>query len=187
MAADPPTTAPAAGRSLVVLDPDSPLTTLRAALQHTEVDNGEVDLLVVFPTAEYETRRRARLESGVTAPYTIDHLEVEAERIARRAGREWLGPMGVEFEPTGAVGRLRDCVRTAVEERGYTSVYVAAPRRTLWRRLLGVEDVSTALAGILPTVVTVVPVDGTLDPVPDRVDVEAIADPTVVPGTSVEK
>ena len=153
---------PVAGRSLVVLDPNAPSTTLRAALQHPAVSEGEVHLLVVFPTAEYEARRRARIQAGVTAPYTIDHLETEAQRIAQRTGREWLAPAGIAFQPIGAVGRLRDCVWTAAEDREYTHVYVPATRRTLRQRLLGVGDNPSALAGTLPTVITVVPVDGLL-------------------------
>lgn len=151
-----------ADRSLVVLDPNAPSTALRAVLQHPAVSDGDIHLLVVFPTAEYEARRRARVQAGVTAPYTIDHLEAEAQRIAQRTGREWLDPAGIAFEPIGAVGRLRDCVRTAAEDRGYTHVYVPATRRTLRQRLLGVGDNPSTLFGILPTGITVVPVDGLL-------------------------
>lgn len=178
---------PAADRSLVVLDPDIASTTLRATLEHPEVNDGDLHLLVVFPTAEYEARRRARLEANVTAPYTIDHLEAEARRIAQQAGRAWLDPAGVAFEPMGAVGRLRDCVQTAVEDRGPTHVFVASTQRTFWQRLLGVEDRSAMLAEVLPAVVTVVPVDGALDPAANVVDGGAIADPAVDPGASTGK
>lgn len=168
---DPLTTkSPAVDRSLVVLDPDAASTTLRATLKHREVVDGALHLLVVFPTAEYDARRRARLEASVTAPYTIDHLEAEARRIAQQAGREWLDPAGVAFEPMGAVGRLRDCVQTAVEDRGSTHVFVAATRRTLRQRLLGVEDRSAMLAKVLPAEVTVVPVAGALDSASNAVD-----------------
>lgn len=156
-------TAPADWRSLVVLDPDAPSTTLWAALQHPDVTDGALDLLVVLPTAEYEARRRARFEADVTAPYTIDHLEAEARRIAQRAGREWLDPIGVEFEPLGAVGRLRNSIRATVEDRGDTRVYVAAPERPIWKRVFGFEEFSASLAGVLPTAVTVVPVDAAID------------------------
>lgn len=180
-------TASSAGASLVVLDPDAPSATLRAALQRPDVAEGELTLLVVFSISEYEARRRARIEAGVTAPYTIDHLEMEAQRIAQLAGREWLDPANVEFEAMGAVGRRRDCVRTTVEAQGCTCVYVRRLRRTLWQRFLRVEDLSAVLTRSLPATVTVVSVDGVFDPVPNVVDGEPITDLTTDPDESVVK
>lgn len=179
--------ASAAGTSLVVLDPNDPSTTLRAVLQHPGVNDGDLALLVVFPTAEYQARRRARLAAGVTAPYTIDHLEMDARRIAHRAGCEWIDPTGVEFEAIGAVGRLQDCVRMVVAARGYTQVYILPPRRTVWQRILGDADSSAALTRVLPTSVTVVSVEGAVDVVSAVEDGETIADFTVGPDVSVEK
>lgn len=169
--------------ALVVLDPAYPEATLRAALAHPDAA-GTVHLLTVFPTAEYEARRRDRAAAGVIAPYTVSHLETEARRLARRAGRRWLGTPGVDFEAFGAVGSTRDRVLAAVAERGYDRVFVAAPQRTIWQRLLGRADLSTAIARVLPTVVTVVPVrDGTL-PGLDRADgslgAESVVDTSMV-------
>lgn len=169
-------------RSLFVLDPVVPSTVLRAALRDSRVSDGEIHLLAVFPPAEYQARRRARIDANLTATYTVDSLEEEARRIARQAGREWLGPTGVEFESMGAVGRLRDTVRRAVEDRGCTHVYVVIPRRTLWQRLLGTQDLSTTLARILPTDVIVVSVDDTFDPVLDLPDPSSVADVAALPG-----
>lgn len=180
-------TASSVGASLVILDPDAPSATLRAALQHPDVAEGEITLLVVFPTSEYEARRRARIEAGVTAPYTIDHLEMEAQRIGQRAGREWLDPARVEFEAMGAVGRRRDCVRMAVVARGCTRVYVGKSRRTLWQRFLRIEDLSVVLTRTLPATVTVVSVDDVFDPVPNVGDGEPIADLTADPDEAVVK
>lgn len=169
-------TAPFADRSLVVLDPEAPSTSLRSAIEHLPVSDGELHLLVVFPTEEYEARRRARLQAGVTTPYTIDHLEAEAQRMAQQAGREWLDPACVAFEPIGAVGRLSDSVQTAVEDSGSTHIYVPATKHTHWQRLLGVEGLSTALARVLPPVVSIVTVDGMADSASIVVDGTSVAD-----------
>lgn len=175
MDAESPTAEPTADSTLVVLDPDHPGTALRATLEYLD-RHGDLYLLVVFPMAEYEARRRARREAGVTAPYTIDHLEAEARRIAHGVGREWLDPAGAEFEAVGAVGRPRDCVQMAVEERGCTRVFVAAPQRTLWQRLLGVQDLPTTLIRVLPTVVTIVSVDSGVDAPSDPADGDVVDD-----------
>lgn len=175
------------GASLVVLDADAPSATLRAALQYPGVAEGELTLLVVFPVSEYEARRRARIEAGVTAPYTIDHLEMEARRIAQLAGREWLDPANVEFEAIGAVGRRRDCVRTAVEAQECSRVYLGKSRRTLWQRFLRIEDLSAVLTRTLPATVTVVSVDGVFDSLPNLGDGEPIPDLTADTDESVVK
>lgn len=131
--------APTADGSLVVLDPDAPSTTLQTALQHPDVSDEDLHLLIVFPLATFESRRRALLKAGATAPYTVSDFEAEAQRIAYQVGREWLAPMGVTFEPMGAVGRHPDCVRMAVEERGCARAFVSL-RPALWQRLRGVGD-----------------------------------------------
>lgn len=155
----PNTTASDADSILVVLDPDDPATTHRAILHDAVVTGGDLHLLVAFPTAEYEARRRARMAAGVPGPYTIDHLAMEGRRIAQRVGREWLGSDGPNFQVTGTVGKLHDCVRDAVREYGHTRVYVAALQRSLWQRLLGDTDMSPALARVLPDHVTVISIN----------------------------
>ena len=180
-------TTPSIGGSLVVLDPHAPSATLRAALQHPDLSHGRLSLLVVFPTAEYEARRRARLEADVTAPYTIEHLEMEARRIALRVGREWIDPTGVEFDSLGAVGRIRDSVRRVLEDREYTHVYVGRSPRTFWQRLRRVEDRSTMLTRVLPKIVTVVPVEYAFDSVSNAGDEEAFVDLAVDLDPLVEK
>jgi hypothetical protein len=149
-----------AGRSLIVLDPDAPAASLRAAFGHLGPKDGAVDLLVVYPMARFEARREELLEAGATAPYAVSDLEAEARRVAWRAGHDWLAPMDVEFEALGAVGEVTDCVRQVVEGGGHTRVYVEVPGRTFWQRLRGVADRATALGDALSTDVTVVPVDG---------------------------
>lgn len=143
---------------LVVLDADDPDATLRAVvpeLDGSDASDAELHLLAVFPTTEYEHRRHARLDAGVSGPYTLEHLAEEARRIARRVGREYLAPDG--FEAMGAVGGTCDCIRAAVDEHDYGQVYVADEPRPTWQRILGSEDLSTELTRVLPDVVSVVP------------------------------
>lgn len=44
---------PTTGRSLIVLDPDMPATSLRAAFGHLNASDGALDLLVLVPTEWY--------------------------------------------------------------------------------------------------------------------------------------
>lgn len=166
-----PTTALATDKTLLVLNPADPSTTLRAALGHPETANSDLSLLVIFPTAEYEARRRARYEAGVATPYTIEHLEDEAQRIARRVGEEWLGSAD-RFEARGAVGRPRDCVCAAVKELAVGRVFIPTSQRTIWQRLFGGLDLPTDLGRVLSTEVSIVSVDGTTDLLPDEFDPE---------------
>lgn len=151
------------GRSLVVLDPDHPEASLRAAFGHLGSKDGAIDLLVVCPMERFEARREELLEAGATAPYAVSDLEAEARRVAWRTGHQWLAPLGVEFEALGAVGGVTDCVRLIAEDRGSTRVFVEVPRRTLRQRLRGVADRATALGEALPEEVDVVPLDGTIE------------------------
>jgi hypothetical protein len=177
----------AAGRSLVVLDPDHPETSLRAAFEHLDASDGALDLLVVYPMERFEARREELLEAGATAPYAVSDLETEARRVAWRTGHDWLAPLGVEFEAIGAVGRVRDCVRLIADDRGCARVYVESPRRTRWQRLRGVADRATALDGALPGTVTVVSIDGDAEPGVTVPDVDVDTEVAVVPDASVEK
>ena len=160
---DHPPTTPTTNRVLVVLDPDDPETTLRAVVREADPTTTEFHLLLVYPTAEYEARRAARLDAGITGPYAIDQLAEAARYTARRVGHEYLGPDTVGFEALGAVGRTRDCIERAVRDADYGRVYVAEESRSVWQRLLGVERLSTALARVLPDVVSVVGVDDVLE------------------------
>lgn len=141
--------------TLVVLDADDPETTLQAVIQETDPATGTVDLLAVYPTAEYEERRRARIDAGVTAPYTIEHLADEARKIAEEVGREYLGPDAARGEAMGAVGGTRACIRRAVRDADYSQVFVPEEAHAVWQRLLGVESLSTELTRVLPDVVSV--------------------------------
>lgn len=168
---------------LVVLNPDDPAATLRAAMRDPATIDAKFHLLAVFPTAEYEARRRARIVAGVSAPYTIDHLIEEARIIAHRAGRSYLDVDDGGFAAMGAVGRTRDCVNEAVRNHDFGRVYVAERPRPAWQRVLGVGSLSTELVRVLPDVVTVVSVDEGLSPVREESDVEASvrleAEPTI--------
>lgn len=97
-----------------------------------------------------------------------------------------LAPMGVEFEAVGAVGRLGDTIQTTVRDRAVTRVYVAAPRRTVWRRCLGIHGLTATLAGVLPVSVTVVPVD-IVDGETDAAGGAAFADVRIDPHAPVGK
>ena len=182
---------PAAGRSLIVLDPDHPEAGLRAAFGHLGASDGTIDLLVVYPMERFEARREELLEAGATAPYAVSDLEAEARRVAWRAGHDWLAPLGVEFEAFGAVGRVTDCVRLVAEERGHTRVYVEVPGRTLWQRLRGVADRATALDDALPRGVAVVSVDEAVGSDADAtdavIDAEVGAAAAVTTDPSAEK
>jgi hypothetical protein len=181
---------PTAGRSLVVLDPDHPEASLRAAFGHLGANDRAFDLLVVYPMARFEARREELLEAGATAPYAVSDLEAEARQLAWRVGHHWLAPLGVEFEALGAVGRVHDCVRLVVAEREHARVYVEVPERTLWQRLRGVADRATALGDALSTDVSVVSVDGAAEPDADAtgvIDTEVDADVAVTPDPSAER
>lgn len=178
-----------ASRPLVVLDPDAPAASLRAALGHLDASDQALDLLVVYPIERFEARRAALIEAGATG-YAVSDLKAEARREARRVGHEWLSPLGISFEAIGAVGEVRDCVPITIAERGYSRVYVKVPRRTFWQRLRGVPDRMTALDDTLPKDVDVVPLDWSgesdveiTDLVPDG---ELSADAAVTPNHSIE-
>ena len=149
--------------ALVVLDGADPSSTLRAALQHIDLQNGRVHLLLVYPTAEYEARRRERIAAGLTTPYTVGQLEEEARLLALRTGHEWHRSSGGEFEAIGAVGRLTDCVRRVVEDNECTLIYFAPTKRSMWQRILGGDEVG-ALARALPASTSVVQLDTTAEP-----------------------
>lgn len=173
---NPHTTNPNTNRVLVVLNPDDPDTTLQAVVRETGTSDAEFHLLVVFPTAEYEARRRARIDAGVTAPYTLDSLAEEGRRIARRVGRGYLGPDGIE--PMGAVGDTPDCIRRAVQTDDYSRIYVTERPHSIWQRLLGVETLSAELTRVLPDVVSVVTVDDGVGSSSGSSDPDAVLDPT---------
>lgn len=173
----PPTAESPTDSVLVVLDAADPDTTLRAVIQEVDVAATTVDLLAVYPTAEYEKRRQDRLEAGVPGPYTLDHLAEEARRIARRVGREYLGADADDYEAMGAVGDKRACIRRTVQDAAYRRIYVAERSRSLWQRLLGVETISTELARTLPDVVSVVTVEDVLGARADDGDEDAVLDP----------
>lgn len=155
---------PQTAKVLVVLTPDNPEASLRTALSHPSTATEIVDVILVFPTKEYEQRRRARIAGGISTPYTVDHLAEEAQHIAQRVGCEFLGMVGVDFQAVGGVGRTRDLVVDAVRDHGYTRIYVASPRQTLWERLLGTDDMAASIARVLPAGVAVVPLSLEDDP-----------------------
>lgn len=171
---EPPTTESNTDSILVVLDTDDPETPLQTVVQDPDAQATEFHLLTVFPTAEYEERRRERKEAGVPGPYNLEHLTQDARRIARRAGREYLDPD--EFEPMGAVGRKRDCIRRAVREHDYNKVYVAEQSQTIWQRLLGVADLSTELTPVLSDGIPVVSIDDVGGLATDGYDADASGD-----------
>lgn len=175
-AAHPPTTDSPTNTILVVLDAADPDPTLQAVIQETDAPATAVDLLAVYSTAEYEERRRARLDAGVPGPYTLDHLAEEARRIAQRVGREYLGPDADEVEAMGAIGATRGCVRRAVRDADYSRVYVADQSHSIWQRLLGIETLSTELARMLPDVVSVVSVDDGVASPADDSDTDVVFD-----------
>jgi hypothetical protein len=171
----PPQTESPTDRILVVLDADDPEPTLQAVVEETDATAAEVDLLAVYPTAEYEARRRARCDADAPGPYTLDQLAEEARRVARRAGREYLGPDPDGLDAMGAVGGRRECVRRAVRESDYSRLYVAERSRSFWQRLVGVETISTELARLLPDVVSVEAVEDV--PVPSDDGSEVVFEP----------
>lgn len=123
-------------RTLVVLDPERPGDTLRAALGTGGIADGEFDLLLVYSDAEYERRLDGRRQAGYRGPASVNQLAETAARAAARAGREWLGTADGYGTPYGDVGRLDRCVAHAIAERGYARVCAPLPRRTLLGRLL---------------------------------------------------
>jgi len=121
-------------RTLVVLDPERPSDTLRAAMGMPGVTAEVPDLMLVYSDAEYERRSAGLRQIGYRGPVSVDQLAETARQVADRAGREWLS--GGYGEAYGDVGRVGSCVARAVDERGYTQVYAPRPRRTLLGRLL---------------------------------------------------
>lgn len=168
---------------LVVLNTDDPGTTLRAVVREIDAAAAEFHILLVFPTAEYEERRHARIDAGVPGPYTIDHLTEDARRIAQRVGREYLGPDAEGFEAMGAVGDKHDYIRKATRKHDYSRVYVAEQSHSIWQRLLGVEDLSTKLTRTLPDVVSVVSGDDVVTSTTEESDADAVFDPGAEPTT----
>lgn len=184
MHSDEPTTTDATSDPiLVVLDTDDPETTLQAVVEETDAAAAAFHVLMVFPTAEYEERRRARVDAGVPGPYTIEHLTEDARRIAQRVGREYLGPDAEGFEAMGAVGGKRDCIRKAARTHEYRRVYVAEQPHSIWQQLLGAEDLSTELTRALPDVVSVVSVDDVVASTTGESDADAVFDPGAEPTT----
>lgn len=171
----PHTTEPSTSHVLVVLDPDDPETTLRAVVREADPVVTAFHLLLVYPTAEYEARRRARHDAGAPGPYTIDHLAEEARRVAERLGRAYLAD-AAGVEALGAVGGTRDCVRRAARDTECSRVYVAEDSRSIWQRLLGVERLSMELSEMLPDVVSVVSLEEVADPTLDDPECEVVLD-----------
>lgn len=137
-------------RTLVVLNSASPEAILEIVLDARRIPDSEIDLMVVYPTAEYEARRRARLEAGVTTPYTVEHLAEDAQRTADRVGREWIDSDTVQLGAYGGVGRVEDRVNEVVRDRGHSVVYADYRPPTRWQQLFGVVDVSRTLGETLP-------------------------------------
>ncbi|MFB6132707.1 MAG: hypothetical protein ABEJ44_04805 [Halanaeroarchaeum sp.] len=137
---------------LVVLDPENPDGTLENVLRHPDLVDRELHFLLVYPTKEYETRRRARIEVGVTSPYAITHLEDEARRRALHLGYQWLGTKDGTVFAFGRVGPIPDQVRDIVEKYGYDQVYLDPKPRSIWQRVLGRIDEATSLARTLPDI-----------------------------------
>lgn len=152
----------ATGGTLVVLDPERPGDTLRAALGMPGVAGTAPDLLLVYSDAEYERRLAAQRRVGYRGPFSVHQLAETAGLVADRAGREWLS--AGYGETYGDVGQMDRCVARAVDERGYTKVYAPRPRRTLLGRLLGRPRIDR-LARALPAGVELLSV-------PDRAAVE---------------
>lgn len=147
---------PSTGGTLVVLDPDAPGTTLRRIVPDAAVDE-PLYLLVVYPDSEYERRRRAHGEAGVTAGRGVHDLADDACRVAERAGERCLGPEA-DFEAMGAVGPRRERVAEAVEERGVERVCLPGthgPHGTLRERVRALLGLSSVLDRKLPERVTV--------------------------------
>ncbi|MEF8843113.1 MAG: hypothetical protein V5A62_16060 [Haloarculaceae archaeon] len=79
----PPQTESPTNSILVVLDAEDPEPTLQAVVEETDATTVEMDGLAVYPTVEYEVRRRARCDADVPGPYTLDQPPEEARRVAR--------------------------------------------------------------------------------------------------------
>lgn len=176
-------------RTLVVLNSASPEAILDIEPDARSIPDPAVDLMLVYPTAEYESRRRARIEAGVTTPYTVEHLEDEARRTAAGVGRKWLDSEPASIDAYGGVGRLADRVNDVVRDRGHSIVYTDYTPPTRWQRLFGVSDVSRKLAETLPDDVDIRTI-ATLQPKADDSFVPTIEDepvPTVVSVPSTEK
>lgn len=156
---------------LVVLDHEDPGQTMRAALagsgmgplrtalEDTAIEGVAVDLLLVIPTRSYEASRRARQEAGATTEYTLGQCEEAARLTAERVGREWLAPLGIDYQATGAVGRRRTVVQETVIARGSTRVYLESREPSRWRRLTGAMAPANILKRALPRETTVVPIE----------------------------
>lgn len=137
---------------LVVLDPEQPNTTLENVFQHADLVDRDLHFLLVYPTKEYEARRRARIEAGITTPFAISHLEAEARQRALHLGHEWHGGTNGTVTAMGRVGRLRDRVGEIVEENGYEEIYLDPTPQSSWQRLRGRIDAASSVVGSLPEV-----------------------------------
>lgn len=156
---------------LVVLDHENPTETMRAALAgsgrgplrnalgDTATGGASVDLLLVVPTRSYEASRRARQEAGATTEYTLGQCKEAARLTADRIGREWLAPMGIDYQATGAIGRRGTVVREAVDARRPTCIYLESSKPSCWRRLFGATSPAKILGQTLPGETTAVPND----------------------------
>lgn len=176
-------------RTLVVLNSASPEDILEIVLDARSIPDSAVDLMLVYPTAEYESRRRARIEAGVTITYTVEHLEEAARRTAEGVGRKWLDSDTALIGAYGGVGRLADRVNEVVRDGGHSVVYADYIPPTRWQRLFGVGDVSRKLAEKLPDDIEIRSI-ATLQPMADDPFVPAIEDepvPTVGTVPSTEK
>lgn len=150
-------------RTLVVLNSASPEAILDCVVDTRSIPDSAVDLILVYPTAEYESRRRARIDAGVTTPYTIEHLEEDARRTADRMGREWIDSETVSVGAYGGVGRVADRVNEVVRDRGHSVVCADNTMPTRWQQLFGAIDISRKLAEKLPCDTEIRPIS-TLQP-----------------------
>ncbi|MDX1747051.1 MAG: hypothetical protein R3324_14030 [Halobacteriales archaeon] len=159
-AGSPPGSAPEE-RVLIVLNPGDPVGTVRSVLREVDPSNVGCHLLLVYPTAEYEARRRGRIETGVNAPYTIDHLADEARQTAARVGKDWIDGIGADFEAMGYVGRTRDAVLGAARRYHYDRIYVPRSNPSIWSRILSSDPLPDELGRALPAVVKIISVSVT--------------------------
>lgn len=143
---------------LVVLEPGNPEPTVRAAIENTESANATYHLLMVVPTRSYEARRRAFADAGVPVDYTIGKAKEGARQTAQRIGREYFG-RETGFEATGTVGRQREHIEAAVDNREFETIYVPEPDRSFLQRLLGGRSRANRIASDVPESTTVKSVD----------------------------
>jgi hypothetical protein len=177
MTADPQhTTESTTDSILVVLDPDDPEATLRAALRDTDPSRASYHLLLVVPRQSYEAKRRAFADAGVPRKHTIGQAKEAARQQARRVGREFFGHHSAAFTATGTVGSKREAIRQTVETHDFAETFVPTRERSLLERFLGTGDPAASLARTLPDDIDVTTVDSMTGPSGEEPETESFFD-----------